>query len=241
MIRRIMIAVSALMTAWLGLLVSPQVAADAASHLQLTYSYDGHQHSDPTLDATSERGPPAAYGFLIPQGAVDPGSHGVSTRPSGPTTRPSHDYDVTVAVTQDVNVGRTPVAHVEAVDGAPSAPQGAHAAANAGPRALPVGPWGQKIVDARGRLPSSWGPGRPNAKGVGTRWSDPASQGNGIRVDQGIPGSSFASQQVDHVVVRSGGRILGPDGKPIVGSLSQNPQAHIPYSDWLGWSSWSTP
>ena len=114
-------------------------------------------------------------------------------------------------------------------------------AANTGPRALPIGPWGQKIVDARTRLPSSWGPGTPNVKGVGTRWFDPANKGNGIRIDQGLPGSSFASQQVDHVVVRSGGQILGPDGKPIVGSLSQNPQAHIPLSDWLTWSSWSTP
>ncbi|WP_162799151.1 RHS repeat protein [Nocardioides sp. 616] len=114
-------------------------------------------------------------------------------------------------------------------------------AANTGPRALSVGPWGQKIVDARTRLPGSWGPGTPNAKGVGTRWFDPANKGNGVRIDQGIPGSSYASQQVDHVVVRNGGRIFGPDGKPIVGPLSQNPQAHIPLSDWLTWSSWSTP
>jgi RHS repeat-associated protein len=113
--------------------------------------------------------------------------------------------------------------------------------ATAGPRALPIGPWGQKIVDARAKLPNSWGPGTPNTKGVGTRWFDPANKGNGIRIDQGIPGSSFPSQQVDHVVVRSGGRILGPDGKPIVGSLSENPQAHIPLSDWLTWSSWGAP
>jgi RHS repeat-associated protein len=117
----------------------------------------------------------------------------------------------------------------------------AGAAAKAGPRSLPIGPWGQKIVDARGKLPSSWGPGTPNAKGVGTRWVDPANSGNGIRIDQGISRSSFPSQQVDHVVVRSGGRILGPDGKPIVGSLRENPQAHIPLSDWATWSSWNSP
>ncbi len=91
------------------------------------------------------------------------------------------------------------------------------------------------------RVPSAWGDGVANSKGVGTRWFDPAApKANGIRIDEGIPGSSWPSQQVDHVVVRSGGRILGPDGKPIVGTLGDNPQAHIPLSDWL-WTSWNAP
>lgn len=81
-----------------------------------------------------------------------------------------------------------------------------------------------------------------DSKGVGTCWFDPAApQANGIRIDVGIPGSSWPSQQVDHVVVRSGGRILGPDGKPIVGALRDNLQAHIPLSDWLDWNSWNVP
>jgi RHS repeat-associated protein len=91
------------------------------------------------------------------------------------------------------------------------------------------------------RVPSAWGDGVANSKGVGTRWFDPASKGNGIRIDEGIPGSSFPSQQVDHVVVRYNGRILGPDGQPITGSLRDNPGAHIPLSDWLNWSSWFAP
>ncbi|MBW3084959.1 hypothetical protein KEM60_01150 [Austwickia sp. TVS 96-490-7B] len=112
-------------------------------------------------------------------------------------------------------------------------------AAYSGPRALPIGPWGQKIVDARSKLPGSWGPGVPNKKGVGTRWFDPSDSGNGVRIDQGFPGSPELSQQVDHVVVCSGGKVIGPDGKPIVGSLSDNPQAHIPLSDWMTWTSWN--
>lgn len=114
-------------------------------------------------------------------------------------------------------------------------------AANTGPRMLPIGPWGQRVVDARTKLPGSWGPGVPNKKNVGTRWFDPSNPGNGVRIDQGSPGSPQLSQQVDHVVVRSGGKVIGPDGKPIVGSLSENPQAHIPLTDWMSWSSWNAP
>jgi len=91
------------------------------------------------------------------------------------------------------------------------------------------------------RVPSAWGDGVANSKGVGTRWVDPANKGNGIRIDEGNPGSSFPSQQVDHVVVRHNGRVIGPDGQPITGSLSDNPGAHIPLSDWLKWSSWYAP
>jgi hypothetical protein len=91
------------------------------------------------------------------------------------------------------------------------------------------------------QVPKNWGTGLANKKGAGTRWIDPTNPGNGIRIDEGISGSSWPSQQVDHVVVRSNGRILGPDGKPIAGSLAENPQAHIPLSDWLKWSSWNTP
>ena len=50
----------------------------------------------------------------------------------------------------------------------------------------------------------------------GPRNHSTTNPGNGIRIDEGIPSSSWPSQQVDHVVVRAGGRILGPDGKPIV-------------------------
>lgn len=98
------------------------------------------------------------------------------------------------------------------------------------------------LEEGAAKVPSAWGEGIANSKGVGTRWFDPAApQTNGIRIDAGNPGSSWASQQVDHVVVRSGGRTLGPDGKPITGALRDNPQAHIPLSDWLNWTSWNAP
>ena len=93
-------------------------------------------------------------------------------------------------------------------------------------------------------MSEDWGPGIANKKGVGTRldcWTDPANQGNRVRIDQGVPDSPLPYQQVDHVVVRSVERILGRDGKPIVGSLQENPEAHIPLSDWLNWTSWNMP
>jgi hypothetical protein len=92
------------------------------------------------------------------------------------------------------------------------------------------------------KVPCSWGRGLPITKGVGLKLVDPAApKANIIRIDAGIPGSPWPSQQVDHVVVQSEGRTLGPVGKPVVGSLPENPQAHIPLMDWLTWSSWNTP
>ncbi len=103
-----------------------------------------------------------------------------------------------------------------------------------------VTPWLDDAATAK--VPSGWGPGRPNIKGVGTRWTDPANQGNGIRIDQGNPLSTQVSQQVDHVVVRSGGEVIGRDGRPIVGSIKDNyDMAHIPLDEWLTWSSWNSP
>jgi hypothetical protein len=66
-------------------------------------------------------------------------------------------------------------------------------------------------------------------------------KGGRIRIDQGVPDSPWPSQQVDHVIVRSGGPVLGRDGQSVVGSVKQNPDAHIPLSEWINWSSWNKP
>lgn len=95
---------------------------------------------------------------------------------------------------------------------------------------------------AADKIPSEWGSGSPTNKGVGTRWQDPANPGNGVRIDQGNPGNSQVTQQVDHVIVRSGGRVIGRSGAPIVGSIAENAvEAHIPLSEWLTWSTWFHP
>ena len=49
-------------------------------------------------------------------------------------------------------------------------------------------------------------------------------------------------QQVDHVVVRSGGKIIGRDGLPIAGRISDNYEAaHIPLSEYENWPTWNSP
>lgn len=99
----------------------------------------------------------------------------------------------------------------------------------------------QEAVD---KVPDEWGPGQPNRKKEGERWLDPENpNGNGVRIDKGDPTSPNPSQRVDHVVVRTDGKVLGPDGQPIPAgeSIKNHPEAHIPLSEWLKWRSWNQP
>lgn len=75
----------------------------------------------------------------------------------------------------------------------------------------------------------------------GVRWRDPSNQGNGVRVDKGDPASSNISQRVDHVRVDCRGTARGPDGEPIDGKVEDNPQSHIPLTEYLKWKDWCTP
>lgn len=96
--------------------------------------------------------------------------------------------------------------------------------------------------EVKDKLPESWGEGAPNKKGEGHRWQDPKDPGSGVRVDRGNPDNPQPIQQVDHVVVRDKGVVIGRDGKPIVGSIKENPaQAHIPLSEYLTWAQWNKP
>jgi hypothetical protein len=45
-----------------------------------------------------------------------------------------------------------------------------------------------------------------------------------------------------HVVVRVDGKVLGRDGKPIAGSIKEDPvNAHIPLSEYKTWRRWNQP
>lgn len=105
---------------------------------------------------------------------------------------------------------------------------------------LGVAKWGtpKNVTD---RLPSGWA-AKPNKKGVGTRYQDPKNPGNGVRIDQGNPNHSLPSQQVDHVIVRRNGQVIGRDGNPIQGSIKKNAEnAHIPLREYQKWERWDSP
>ncbi|WP_180296634.1 VENN motif pre-toxin domain-containing protein, partial [Snodgrassella alvi] len=92
------------------------------------------------------------------------------------------------------------------------------------------------------KFPESWGTPVPNKKGIGFRWQDPTNKGNGVRIDQGNPNVSQPTQQVDHVIVRYNGKVIGRDGKPINGSIADNAEkAHVPLSEYKKWKKWNSP
>ncbi|WP_431045779.1 RHS repeat domain-containing protein [Roseateles sp. L2-2] len=104
------------------------------------------------------------------------------------------------------------------------------------------GGW-QPPQEATDKIPDEWGDGEPNSGGEGRKYKDPkAPKENIVRIDKGNPDNSQPSQQVDHVVVLSGGKVRGRDGNPINGSIKNDPvNAHIPLSEWVRWSRWDRP
>lgn len=63
-----------------------------------------------------------------------------------------------------------------------------------------------------------------------------------MHIDKGDANSHQPSQSIDHVIVRDQGRVVGCDGKPIGGSIKDDPvNAYIPLSEWLTWSEWNKP
>jgi RHS repeat-associated protein len=96
------------------------------------------------------------------------------------------------------------------------------------------------------KIPASWGSAVPNSKGVGLRWTPDIQagvpKGMGLRIDRAVPNHQNPSQVVDHVVVIYGGQAIGRDGLPIIGSIQEaGLSSHIPYSEWITWSTWYSP
>ena len=93
------------------------------------------------------------------------------------------------------------------------------------------------------KVPSEWGPSRPDRDKVGTRWSDPADEGSGIRIDEGNPNLRYPSQQVDHVRVNYKGNVIGRQGQILDSAKGDinGPEAHIPLEEWRTWRTWHQP
>jgi RHS repeat-associated protein len=99
------------------------------------------------------------------------------------------------------------------------------------------------------KIPSEWsGPSmtrkfKKDPTKEGFVWRAPKGQ-DSVRIDRGDPNSQWGTQQVDHVVINSNGRIVGRGGKLLpAGAKIQNypKEAHIPLSEWQTWRSWNAP
>ncbi|MFI8201300.1 hypothetical protein [Streptomyces sp. NPDC085937] len=100
-----------------------------------------------------------------------------------------------------------------------------------------------------GKIPGGWsGPDmtrkyRKDANKPGFVWRAPKGQ-DSVRIDKGDPNSAHATQQVDHVVINSGGRTVGRNGVllPPNARIQDYPvEAHVPLSEWQTWRSWNAP
>jgi len=93
------------------------------------------------------------------------------------------------------------------------------------------------------KVPSECWPSRPNRDKFGTRWSDPADEGSGIRIDEGNPNLRYPSQQVDHVRVNYKGNVIGRQGQILDSAKGDinGPEAHIPLEEWRTWRTWYQP
>lgn len=100
-----------------------------------------------------------------------------------------------------------------------------------------------------GKIPSGWsGPNmtkqfKKNDSKQGFVWRAPRGQ-DSVRIDRGDPNSQWGSQQVDHVIINSGGRIVGRGGQllPAGARIQDYPvEAHVPLSEWQTWRSWNAP
>lgn len=182
----------------------------------------------PFLGRLAALGPQILVGGLL---AFTPGNFGQPSGPCGPGERCSIDPKTGNLVPSYILESRQFDALM------------AEAAGDTGPATGTDGANWEAPQDAKDKIPAEWGEGEPNRKGDGQRWSDPKDpKGTGVRIDKGNPDNSQPSQQVDHVVVRDKGRVVGRDGQPIQGSIKDNAsQAHVPLNEWVRWSSWNRP
>jgi len=76
-----------------------------------------------------------------------------------------------------------------------------------------------------------------DAKGL--RWGDTKGN-NQVRIMKPNKDSEHTSQHVQYVQVRRGGKVIGRDQKEVKPTIEipeprENPEAHIPYDEWINW------
>ena len=145
MMRRALIAIAALLTAWISVApVSAAVTLPAAT--VTTHTYDAPAHFELMTDDAAERGPPAPCKHTITCDAVDSGSHGASARPAGVTIHAEttcNDPTGFVLVAQAASATRAR-AQVRAAD--VSAYSLSDTAANGGAASVRLGQAGENAV-----------------------------------------------------------------------------------------------
>lgn len=110
--------------------------------------------------------------------------------------------------------------------------------------------WAKKEF-AETKIPKHW-TDKPNKKAMkngvfakdGWRWEEPGSKGGQtVRLDRGDPNNSQETQQVDHVRINSGGKMVGRDGTLYATEAAKQvpKEVHIPYTEWITWSAWNKP
>lgn len=187
MIRRIVVVIAAVLAALMGLLISQQVAAVAASHSEHAYTYDGHRHDALHTDIAPERGPPVD-GDTGPTAdcSVDHWSHGDLARPVGSGSRVDTTSDDRAGHVQDAQAAARTWEPARPSEGDLSSLTGGCVAAETatGAARIPFGPgtekaWsvlervnakgsplpgykgGSVFKNAEGRLPGADGAGKP--------------------------------------------------------------------------------
>jgi|GEM_PF-6715876 len=83
---------------------------------------------------------------------------------------------------------------------------------------------------------------KPNSCGV-RFFSKTKHKGEGVRIDQGVPGSSYSSQIVDHVSITYTGQKVDRNGTLMPNGTTGNRTAtkeetHIPLTQWSTWKTW---
>lgn len=94
--------------------------------------------------------------------------------------------------------------------------------------------------EASEKIPKEWGEGEQSEKGEGWRWKNPDNPGDEVRIMKGDPNSHYPHQREDYVQLRENYYVIGKDGKRLSGGtgerLSYRPEAHIPFREWIKWS-----